>query len=138
MGIVKRNLELENYFDEHECEWSLATDAQYKEVFNEVHEFLDTGNYSTLTGDSAINRLISSLPLNCFIFSLPKTKFFDIYTDAGPSNTFAYAVKNLKDIDRETLNSIECVVISEDISFACGLNHEWNAHCPEKYYERNP
>ena len=137
MGIVKRSLELENFLDSHECEWLLATDRKYKEVFSEVHEFLDAGEFSTQTGDSAFNRLVISLPFNGFIISLPKTKYFNIYANGGPRNTFAYVVKNLKTIGRERLNSIECVLISHDVSFACGFSHEWDAHCPETHYERN-
>ncbi len=137
MGIVKRNLDLENHLDEIQCDWSLVTDAQYKEIFAAIHEFLDSDNYTVFEGDDAFRQLKDNLPLDGYIISLSRSKFFNIYISGGPRNTFAYQIKRLQVIDRETLNWIECVITNSDLSFACGMNHEWQAHCPETFYEKN-
>ena len=136
MGIVKRNLNLESHLDEIECDWVLASDAQYKHVYAEIHRFLDNGHFTSLQGDRAFRQLHGKLPFDGFIISLPRSQYFDIYSGGGPTATFAYHVKQLTEIDRDTFNWIKCVVTNENLSFACSMNHEWQAFCPESYYEK--
>ena len=51
--------------------------------------------------------------------------------------TIGYVIEGLNNLERNTLNHIECVVSNRDITYACAFNHEWQAHCPEVYIEEN-
>jgi len=137
MGFVKRNIELEKFLDSIEVEWSPISDSKYKGVSGELIGFIETGDFTLLEGDEAYRQFIRQLPLNGYIFSAPSNKYFSIYESGRGHTTFGYHVNNLRNIDRESINRFECVVANEKLSFCCTFNHEWQAYCPEKYYEND-
>ena len=136
MGFVKRNVELEEWLDSMRVEWSFLSDSEYKKILKQLGSFIETGEYSLYSGDDAFSMVESQLPLNGYIFSAPKNKYFSVYESGGENSTFGYRVKGLGYLVREVINKIECVVTNDNLSFACMFNHEWQAHCPEQYYEK--
>lgn len=137
MSFVKRNIELEEYLNSENMEWNHISDQDYKNIIDELNSFISTNEYVSMEGDSAYQKITSQLPGNCYIFSSPKHKYFSIYSEGGPNLTFGYKVVNFNITDREKLNKIECVVANVGLSFCCVFNHEWQASCPEVYYEKN-
>ncbi|MCG7895952.1 MAG: hypothetical protein JAZ12_16065 [Candidatus Thiodiazotropha taylori] len=137
MGFVKRNIELEEFLDSVETMWEHLTDQEYRKVLSALNEFIDSDNYWSLRGDKAFKELENKLPLEGYIFTAPKHKLFSVYESGGENKTIGYSVLNLVQINREILNRIECVVTNKQLTFACVLNHEWQAMCPELYLEKN-
>lgn len=136
MGIVKRNLVLEDYVRALGVTWELLSDREYQHVQAEVHAFLDGGAYEFLSGDAAFNRLAESMSFDGFIFSSPTSKFLGIYEGGGGGTTFAYLVKQVRELDRARINAIECVIADAALNFACVFSHEWQGLCPEQLYVR--
>lgn len=137
MGFVKRNIELEEYLDSIEVKWKKLSDQDYKNVLSTLNDFIDEENYWSLRGDEAYRELENRIPLEGYIFTAPRHKLFSVYESGGENRTVGYSVEGLKNIDRETLNNIECVVANKQLTFACVFNHEWQALCPELYVEKN-
>lgn len=136
MGFVKRNIELEVFLDSVETRWKNLSDQEYRKVLSGLNEFVDNDNYWSLHGDKAFKELEKKLPLEGYIFSAPKHKLFSVYKSGGENKTIGYSVRNLTKLNRETLNRIECIVTNKQLTFACVLNHEWQAMCPELYLEK--
>ncbi len=136
MGFVKKNINLEEYLNSINIEWQMLTDTEYKRVLKELNGFIDSSSYSLFSGGEAYSKLMNQLPLNGYIFSAPKHKYFSVYENGDENHTFGYLVENVEHLDREAINCIECVVANEELSFACVFNHEWQAHCPEQYFEK--
>ena len=138
MGFVRRALDLEDYLTSNEIDWKGLGDEDYKRIYLELNSFIDTESYTSCNGNDAIEMLTSHFPFNGYIFSAPRRNhLFSIYECGGRDTAFVYSVKNIKSIDREKLNVIECIVANEDLSFACMLNHEWRGQCPELYVGRD-
>lgn len=136
MGFVKRKVELEEYLDSMEIAWGFLSDLDYKRILQGLDSFIENENYVLYSGDDAYSKLEGVLPLNGYIFSAPKHKYFSVYESGGENNTYGYRFTGLGHIDREAINRIECVVTNDKLSFACMFNHEWQALCPEQYYEK--
>ncbi|MEW8336457.1 MAG: hypothetical protein AB2602_19205 [Candidatus Thiodiazotropha sp.] len=137
MGFVKRNVELEGYLDSVESKWEHLSDREYVKVLSTLNEFIDNENYRSLHGDEAFKEIENKLPLEGYIFTAPKHRLFSVYESGGENKIIGYSVSNLTKLNRETLNHIECVVTNKQLTFACVLNHEWQAMCPELYLEKN-
>ena len=137
MGFLKRNIQLEEYLDSITVTWNHLSDLDYKYILSKLNEFIDKNDFSVLSGDDAFKELQDKKPIDGFIFSAPKHKIFSIYHEGGDNLTFGYAVNELNVLEREKLNEIECIIANNELSFACMLNHEWQAHCPELYIEKN-
>lgn len=137
MGFIRRNIRLEEYLDSIGVEWDCLLDANYKHIHEELNTFIESENYNLLKGDDAFSELTTHLPFNGYIFSAPRTKhMYSIYSKGGGNAAFGYVVSGLNILDREILNNIECVLSDKDLTYACVLNHEWEAHCPELFFEK--
>lgn len=137
MGFIKRNIELEEYLDSISANWEQLSDSEYKVILSKLNEFIDAKEYTEQLGDDAYNKLQSNTPINGFIFNAPKHKLFSVYEQGGNNLTFGYSLHGLNTLNRKKLNEIECVITNKELSFACVLNHEWQAMCPELYIEKN-
>jgi hypothetical protein len=137
MGFVKRNLELEEFLDSVESKWEYLSDQEYRTVLSTLNEFIDAENYRSFHGDEAFKELEGKLPLEGYIFSAPKHKLFSVYESGGENKTIGYSVLNLTKLNRIILNRVECVVANKQLTFACVLNHEWQAMRPELFLEKN-
>ncbi|WP_316368949.1 hypothetical protein [Candidatus Thiodiazotropha sp. CDECU1] len=137
MGFVKRNVELEVFLDSIESKWEHLSDQEYRKVLSTLDEFIDNENYWSLHGDEAFKEIETKIPLEGYIFTAPKHKLFSVYESGGENKTIGYSVSNLTRLNREILNQLECVVTNKQLTFACVLNHEWQAMCPELYLEKN-
>ena len=137
MGIVKRNLRLEEFLSGLDCTWEPLPDSEYKRINSEIHSFLDSGAFRVLSGDKAFLKFSEFFPLHGYFFSSPRSKFVDIYEFGGLNETFGYIVEGPPVLDREEIDSIECVIADYELSFVCTFSHEWQAFSPEQFYERN-
>ncbi len=136
MGIVKRKPALENYLDEIEAEWRLLSDKEYKMVMNAIKEITEKEEqFSILYGDAAFHGLEKYLPFSGYIYSFPHHPILSIYPDGGETS-FAYMVSGISSLDREKLNSAECILSNAEIDFAYMFNHEWQSMCPEVLIEK--
>ncbi len=136
MGFVKRNIQVEEYLDSIGAAWEYLSDSDYKRILSELNEFIDAKKYSEYLGDDAFNKLQDKTPIKGFIFSCPKHKLFSIYVQGGENLTFGYSIEGIRVLNREKLNEIECVMVNDELTFACVLNHEWRAMCLELYIEK--
>lgn len=131
MGIVKRKTELENYLDLIGAEWHLLSDNEYKRLVREIKKITESKeNFLLLHGDDAYSEFENSLPFSGYIFSIPGHPLLSIYTGAGEITT-AYRAMNIQSIDREKINSVECIFSDSDLNYAILFNHEWDSMCPE-------
>ena len=136
MGIVKRKPALENYLDEIEAEWRLLSDKEYKMVMNAVKEVTKTeGRFFVLYGDAAFRKLEKYLPFSGYVYSFPHHPDLSIYPEGGETS-IGYMVSEINFLDREKLNSIECILSNPEIDFAYMFNHEWQSMCPEVLIEK--
>jgi len=137
MGFLRNNIQLEEYFDSLYVDWKYISDADYKHIYSELNNFIDSDNYNLLIGDDAFLELEKRLPFSGYVFSAPRTKhLFSIYSNGGSNTAFGYIVSNLNKLDRSILNNIECVFSNSELTYACSLNHEWQGHCPETFIEK--
>ena len=137
MGFLKRNIALEDFLDSIGSKWAHLSDQEYMEVLSALNKFIDIENYRSLHGDDAFREIENKLPLEGYIFTAPKHRLLSVYESGGENQTIGYYVSNLNKLNREILNHIECVVTNKQLTFACVLNHEWQAMCPEHYLEKN-
>lgn len=133
MGFVKRNIELEEFLDSVGAEWDHLSDREYKDVMSAVNVMLGHPNNRRTSGDDAFRCLEGKLPITGYIYSAPDHKLLSL--QGRKLTTFGYSVRGLASLDRASLNAIECVISDRAVTFACMLNHEWQSHCPEAYFE---
>lgn len=75
------------------------------------------------------------LPVDGYMFSAPMHKHFSAYESGGINLTFGYDFESLTGVDRERINSIDCVITDRNLSFCCVFYHEWQSFLPELVLE---
>jgi hypothetical protein len=137
MGIVKRKIELENYLDSIGVKWYSLSDKEYIHLVREIKKIIDSEeNYLLLHGDRAYLEFENRLPFSGYIYSIPGHPLLSIYNGADEI-TIAYRAMNIRSLDRQKINSIECLFSDCDLNYAILFNHEWDSMCPEMLIKKN-
>ncbi|PWN07227.1 hypothetical protein [Rhodohalobacter mucosus] len=135
MGFVKRNIEMEGYLDSLNTEWRLLSDSEYRHMLQSLNSFMDQGAFSLFEGERAYAAFVERLPLYGYLFSAPEHEYFSANESGGSAVTFGYEIRNLSGVDRERINSIECVISDSEMSFCAAFHHEWESLVPEQFFD---
>jgi hypothetical protein len=137
MGIIARDLHLEEYLDTYSKEWFLLSDKEYRTLIKEWKISFEERliSKSTVHLEKVNESLKSKFPINCFVFNCPNYGYLPNNQGADRQQTYAYKVNNLSSLDRNVLNSIGSILCSENFSFMCAFNPDGPVGFPEVYCE---
>ena len=80
-----------------------------------------------LSGDSAIHTLESLLPADVIVFNFPGYPWLPTRRSSASGTTYAYEAIALAQIDAETANSAEAIMVDRAFAFTCVFTHEAGA-----------
>lgn len=125
MGFLRRNIDLEQYFDHLGIEWSLLSDQQYMSLFRQISLWLDAQKYSTCTNQQSIQDFLKQHQ-HAYVLSAPRHPVLSIFVEGGSLSTIGYEINHLEKMT-EDLNCFDCILTDMSGSWVCTFNHEWQS-----------
>lgn len=125
MGFLRRNIELEQYFDRTGIEWSLISDQKYLSLFRQMSLWLDSQEYSVCTNQQSIQDFLKQHQ-HAYVLSVPRHPILSIFVEGGSLSTIGYEIHHLEKTT-EDLNVFDCILTDASGSWVCTFNHEWQS-----------
>lgn len=124
MGIVRRNVEIEEWIIPYSQNWQFLTDPDYHQLINRWKQHfwhcIETARRNP-HGDKAKYKLQELLPFDCYVFSGIKV---DVAANMGGKTPFGYFVEELSQINWDLCRSEETIIAAKDFSFMVVCSHE--------------